>query len=138
MISNYLIWAGQDSINLKGSLISELSHIVRPATRVQVVEIEGRGGDISDDIAYATYGQLVKIGLYDNYDIDRISHFFSGTEKVTFSNEPDKYYEAEITEQSDFERLVRFRTAVIKFHTQPFGSKESIEKKKSWKLITER
>ena len=103
---NYLIWAGQDSRNLKALLISELSHIVRPAMRVQVVEIEGRGGDISDDIAYATYGQLIKIGLYDNYDADRISHFFSGAGKVTFSNELDKYYEAEITEQIDFEKLV--------------------------------
>ncbi len=88
--------------------------------RVQVVEIEGRDGDVSDDIGYASYDKLVKIGLYDNYDVDRISHFFSGTGKVTFSNEPDKYYESEITEQIDFEKLVNFRTAVVKFHTQPF------------------
>ncbi len=119
-MSNYIIWKGQDSRNLKGLLISELPHIVRPAMRVQVVEIEGRDGDVSDDIGYAAYDKLVKIGLYDNYDVDRISHFFSGTGRVTFSNESDKYYEAEITEQIDFERLVRFRTAVVKFHTQPF------------------
>ncbi|MGN1044321.1 MAG: distal tail protein Dit [Acutalibacteraceae bacterium] len=119
-MNNYIIWKGQDSRNLKGLLISELPHIVRPATRVQVVEIEGRDGDVSDNIGYAAYDKLVKIGLYDNYDVDRISHFFSGTGKVIFSNEPDKYYESEITEQIDFERLVRFRTAVVKFHTQPF------------------
>ena len=88
--------------------------------RVQVVEIEGRDGDVSDDIGYAAYDKLAKIGLYDNYDVDRISNFFSGTGRVTFSNEPDKYYEAEITEQIDFERLVKFRTAIVKFHTQPF------------------
>lgn len=119
-MNNYIIWKGQDSRNLKGLLISELLHIVRPAMRVQVVEIEGRDGDVSDDIGYAAYDKLVKIGLYDNYDVDRISYFFSGAGKVIFSNEPDKYYEAEITEQIDFERLVRFRTAVVKFHTQPF------------------
>lgn len=117
---NYIIWKGQDSRNLKGLLISELPHIVRPAMRVQVVEIEGRDGDVSDDIGYAAYDKLVKIGLYGDYDVDKVSHFFSGTGKVTFSNEPNKYYEAEITEQIDFERLVRFRTAVVKFHTQPF------------------
>ncbi len=119
-MSNYIIWKGQDSRNLKGLLISELPHIVRPAMRVQTVEIEGRDGDVSDDIGYAAYDKLVKIGLYDNYDVDRISLFFSGAGKVTFSNEPDKYYESEITEQIDFERLVNFRTAVVKFHTQPF------------------
>ena len=115
-----MIWEGQDSRNLKGLLISELPHIVRPAMRVQVVEIEGRDGDVSDDIGYAAYDKLVKIGLYGDYDVDKVSHFFSGTGKVTFSNEPNKYYETEITEQIDFERLVRFRTAVVKFHTQPF------------------
>jgi len=119
-MNNYIIWKGQDSRNLKGLLISGLSHIVRPAMRMQVVEIEGRDGDASEDIGYDAYDKLVKIGLYDNYDVDRISHFFSGSGKVTFSNELDKYYEAKIIEQIDFERLVNFRTAVVKYHTQPF------------------
>ena len=88
--------------------------------RVQTVEIEGRDGDVSDDIGYAAYDKMVKIGLYNNYDVDKISHFFSGSGKVTFSNEPNKYYEAKISEQIDFERLVKFRTATVKFHTQPF------------------
>lgn len=119
-MSNYLIWKRQDSRNLKGLLISELPHIVRPAMRVQTIEIEGRDGDVSNDIGYVAYDKMVKIGLYNNYDVDKISHFFLGSGKVTFSNERDKYYEAEITEQIDFERLVKFRTAVVKFHTQPF------------------
>ena len=84
-MSNYLIWKGQDSRNLKGLLISELPHIVRPAMRVQTIEIEGRDGDVSNDIGYAAYDKMVKIGLYNNYDVDKISHFFSGSGKVTFS-----------------------------------------------------
>lgn len=119
-MSNYLIWKRQDSRNLKGLLISELPHIVRPAMRVQTIEIEGRDGDVSNDIGYVAYDKMVKIGLYNNYDVDKISHFFLGSGKVTFSNEPNKYYEAKISEQIDFERLVKFRTATVKFHTQPF------------------
>ena len=71
-------------------------------------------------MGYSAYDKSIKIGLYGDYKIDEILKFFSGSGKVTFSNEPDKYYEAKITEQIDFERLVRFRTAVVKFHTQPF------------------
>lgn len=117
---NYVIWNGQDSRNLKGLLISELPPIARPAMRTQITEIEGKDGDVIDDIGYASYDKSLQIGLYGSYDIDEISKFFSGSGKVTFSNEPDKYYNAKITEQIDFERLVRFRTAVVKFHTQPF------------------
>lgn len=88
--------------------------------RTQITEIEGKDGDIIDYTGYAAYDKIVKIGLYGNYNIDERSNFFSGKGRVTFSNEPDKYYEAKITEQIDFERLVKFRTANVKFHTQPF------------------
>lgn len=37
-----------------------------------------------------------------------------------FSNEPDKYYNFKIYEQIDFEKLLRFRTATVKLHCQPF------------------
>ena len=39
---------------------------------------------------------------------------------MVFSNEPDKYYNYQILDQIDYERLIRFRTAKVKFHVQPF------------------
>lgn len=117
---NYVIWKSNDSRDLKGLLILELPPITRPTMRTQITEIEGKDGDIIDYTGYAAYDKIVKIGLYGNYNIDERSNFFSGKGRVTFSNEPDKYYEAKITEQIDFERLVKFRTANVKFHTQPF------------------
>ena len=119
-MSNYIIWNGKNSQDLKGLIISELPHISRPAMRVQITEVEGKNGDFIDDIGYSSYDKSLKIGLYGDYDIDEISSFFSGSGEVIFSNEPDKYYSAKINEQIDFERLVKFRTATVKFHTQPF------------------
>lgn len=121
---NYIIWNGIDSLSIPGLLISELPPITKPAMRTQITEIDGRDGDISDFIGYSAYDKTLKIGLYGNYDINEIINYFNGvfdgTGNIIFSNEPDKFYNAEITEQIDFERLVRFRTANVEFHTQPF------------------
>ncbi len=119
-MNNYIIWKGQDSRGLNGLIISELPPITRPSIKTQVTEIEGKDGDIIDYVGYSAYDKCVKIGLYGDYKIDEISKFFSGSGKVTFSNEPEKYYIAEIIDQIDFERFVKFRIANIKFHTQPF------------------
>lgn len=117
---NYIIWNGVDSRSLKGLLISELPSISKPAMRTQITEIEGKDGNFIDDIGYAAYDKSVKIGLYGDYDIDLVAKYFSGEGKVIFSNEPDKYYFAKIIEQIDFERLIKFRIANVKFHTEPF------------------
>lgn len=117
---NYIIWNSVDSRDLQGLMICELPPISKPKMRTQVTEIEGKDGDVSDNIGYAAYDKTIKIALTKNYDINEIAKYFTGLGKITFSNEPDKYYNAEITEQIDFERLLKFKTATVKFHTQPY------------------
>jgi predicted phage tail component-like protein len=117
---NYIIWNGLDSRNLQGLLISELSAITKPVMRTQTTEIEGKDGDFVDEIGYSSYDKTVSVALCSDYDIDAIAKYFTGFGKVTFSNEPDKFYSAQVSEQIDFERLIKFRTAKVKFHTQPF------------------
>ena len=117
---NYIIWNSIDSRDLQGLMICELPPISRPKMRTQITEIEGKDGDISDNIGYSAYDKTIKIALTKDFDINKIINYFTGSEKIIFSNEPDKFYNAEILEQIDFDRLVRFRTANVKFHTQPF------------------
>ena len=62
----------------------------------------------------------MKIGLFGDYDIDDIIPFFNSSGTVTFSNEQEKYYLYDILNAIDYERLVRFRTAEITYHVQPF------------------
>lgn len=116
---NYIIWKGKNSTEINGLLISELPVISRPKIKTSIIEIEGKDGDIVDNMGYSAYDKDLKIGLFGDYDIDEISKYFSGSGEVIFSNEPDKYYRAEIFEEIDFERLVNFKTASVKFHTQP-------------------
>lgn len=77
-------------------------------------------GDIVTKLGYSAYEKDVLIGLHGDFDIDDAIRYFDSEGTVIFSNEPDKYYRYQILEQIDFERLIRFRHATVKFHVQPF------------------
>ena len=117
---NYIILNGVNSNTITGLLISTLPPITKPKIRTQTEEIDGRDGDIVTPLGYAAYDKLVKISLTYDYDIDDIIEFFNSSGKVIFSNEPEKYYKYAIYKQIDFESLIRFKTAKVNFHVQPF------------------
>lgn len=116
----YIILNNVSSRSIQGLLISELPPISKPKQRTRVETIDGRDGDIITPLGYSSYNKEVKIGLTYDFDIDDIIEYFTSEGKVIFSNEPDKYYNYAIYDQIDFERLIRFKTADIKFHVQPF------------------
>ena len=128
---NYIFLNGKDSRYIGGLLIQELPPISKPKIRTEVEEIDGRDGDVITPLGYSAYDKEMKIGLYGDYRIDDIISYFDSSGKVTFSNEVDKFYRYQIIEQIDFERLVRFRTATVKFHVQPFKHSR-VETKKSF------
>ena len=117
---NNLIMNGISSTTIQGLLIQNLPPISKPKIRAEAEEIDGRDGDIITTLGYGAYDKEFQIGLYKNFDIDQIIAYFNSSGTVTFSNEPDKYYNYQILEQIDFERLLRFRIATVKMHVQPF------------------
>ena len=119
-IQPYIILNNIDSRTISGLLISSLAPISKPLVRTQVDTVDGRDGDIVTPLGFSAYDKVIKIGLTHNYDIDEIIEYFNSSGVVTFSNEPDKYYKYAIYEQIDFERLIRFKTAEVTLHVQPF------------------
>lgn len=117
---NEIILNGTSSSEIKGLIIQSLPPISKPQIRTRTEEIDGRDGDIVTPLGYAAYDKTFNIGLSYDYDIDDVISYFNSEGTVTFSNEPDKYYNYEILDQIDFERLIRFKTAVVKMHVQPF------------------
>ena len=107
-----------------GLMVQSLAPISKPKVRTNIEEIDGRDGDIVTTLGYSAYDKPVTIGLYGDYNVDDVIKFFDSEGQVTFSNEPDKYYNFAIYDQIDLERLIRFKTATINFHVQPFKYSE--------------
>lgn len=117
---NYIELNGEKSTSVKGLIIQSLPPISKPKMRTSIATIDGRDGDVVTKLGYSAYDKQLSIGLHGDFDIDDAIAFFDSEGEVVFGNEPDKYYRYQILDQIDFERLVRFRTANVKMHVQPF------------------
>lgn len=116
----YLVINGVSSKSINGLLIQSLPPISKPAMRTEIEEIDGRDGDIVTTLGYAAYDRAILIGLKGDFNINEVIEYFNSSGQVVFSNEPDKVYNFAIYEQIDFEKLIRFRTANVVMHVQPF------------------
>lgn len=115
-----VIFKGINSDTISGLIISEQPDITKATRKQEVNEIDGRDGDYYRYKGYDSYDKQIEIGLHGDYDIDEIINYFDGEGEVIFSNEPTKRYEARITKQINYERLIRFRKAKVNFTVHPF------------------
>lgn len=116
----YIILNGVSSKTINGLLIQTLPPISKPKIRTSAEEIDGRDGDIITTLGYGSYDKTFSIGLKGDYNVDDVIQFFNTSGKVTFSNEADKFYNFAIYNQIDFNKLLRFKTANVTMHVQPF------------------
>ena len=119
-IRPYIIINGKNSMEVSGLMISSLPPITKPQMRVTAEEIDGRDGDIVTPLGFSAYDKDVEIGLHGDFDIDEIIDFFNQSGKITFSNEPDKFYLFAQYDGIDFDKLIRYKKAKVGFHVQPF------------------
>ena len=120
----YIIINGISSKNIDGLLIQSLPPITKPKIRTSIEEIDGRDGDVVTTLGYAAYDKPLTIGLAGDYNVDDVIKYFNSSGQVTFSNELDKYYKFSIYDTIDFNKLIRFKTANINLHVQPFKYSE--------------
>lgn len=117
---DYIIFKNIKSSSLEGLMICELPPITKPEMRTSIIDIDGKDGDIIEELGYASYQKTLQIGLTRNFDINQIIKYFSGSGDLVLSNEPDKVYKATIYSKVDYEKLLRFKTAEVEFHVQPY------------------
>ena len=113
-------WKGVDSNTISGLMICDLPPIVKPKMRTKVTTIDGRDGDIIEELGYESYSKDVNIALTRNYNVDEIIKYFTGEGNLILSNEPDKIYHCKIFEKIDLNKLLNFKTATVKFYAQPY------------------
>ena len=116
----YIIINGVSSKSINGLLIQSLPPISKPKIRTNIEEIDGKDGDVVTTLGYGAYDKTLTIGLHGDYDVDEVIKFFDSSGQIIFSNEIDKYYNFAIYSQIDFNKLIRFKTATVTLHVQPF------------------
>lgn len=122
---SYIVWKGVNSSTIPGLLIQELPSISKPPMRYNTIDVDGRDGEIIQELGYGSYDKVLSIALTRGFDINQVIKYFSGSGNLVFSNESDKYYKAKILEQVDYERLLKFRTATVIFRVEPYKYKLS-------------
>ena len=123
-----IVWKEKNSDEISGLLICDLPPITVPKIKTNVISIDGKDGDIIEKLGYESYTKTLSIALTRNYDGDEVINYFSGEGKLILSNESDKYYNAQIIDNIDFDRLINFKTAKVKFYVQPYKFKLNEEK----------
>lgn len=116
----YVIINGKSSKQIQGLIVQSLPPISKPTMKTQIEQIDGRDGDIVTPLGYSAYDKTFSIGLKGGYNVDDVVAFFNQSGKITFSDEIDKYYLFSQYASIDFNRLIRFRTADVTVHVQPF------------------
>ena len=120
MARDYIIINGTNSLTIPGLAIKTLPPISKPGIRVMREEIDGRNGDINTHLGYGAYDKAIEVGLFGTFDINQVINFFNSSGTITFSDEPDKAYNFQILDRIDFAKLIKFRTATLNIHCQPF------------------
>lgn len=119
---------GISSTSFSGIVVNSLPPISKPSKRINKTQIEGRDGDIIEFLGYDAYDKTITITILEETNIDELINWLNGSGQLILSNEPTKYYEAEITNQIDFSRLEKYEEIDIKFHIQPYKYKVNEEK----------
>lgn len=119
-IQPYVVINGKSSREILGLMITTLPPIVKPPIRAEADAIDGRDGDVITRLGFSAYDKPLGIALYGDYDVDDVIDFFNQEGEIIFSNEPDKFYKFQQLEGIEFEKLIRYKTAQIKLHCQPF------------------
>ena len=116
----YVIINGVNSNTITGLIITKLPPVTKPQMRLLTEQIDGKDGDINTPLGFSAYDKPLEIGLTAEADVNEVIAYFNQAGKIIFSNEPDKYYNFAIYDAIDFEKLIRFKTATINLHTQPY------------------
>lgn len=116
----FVIINGVSSETISGLQILELPPITKPKMRRTIDTIDGRAGDIVTKLGYEAYDKTIRVLLHDNYYIGEVTDFFNQSGEIIFSNDPGMVYRFETLDAIDYERAVKFKTAEITFHVQPY------------------
>lgn len=105
-----------------GILIASAPQRVRPARRVEEIEVPGRSGTLTvDEEAYDTYTISMECSTRGSDRLDEIVAWLNGAGDLILSTEPDKVYEASIYNKIAISDVIYlYNSFLLQFKVQPF------------------
>lgn len=130
----YFVWNGHAAYEF-GVIVSEYPPIMRPKERVTTKTVPGKGGHLTflETVAvpvYESYLRVVHCYIRPGASIQAIEQWLTGSGIVIFGNEPDRYYNARIINNFDFNKIVRGKQYYefdVPFYCQPYKGLVPIE-----------
>lgn len=115
------IWNGIHSDEM-GIIVEKLPTITRPEERVNKYIIPGRSGHLTIiDNAFESEVKSVEFHLIDTSP-NVIKQWLTGSGKVIFGNDEDRFYKARIVNKIDLEKMITIlHKGIALFDCQPFG-----------------
>lgn len=120
---NWFKFNNKSSLDFKTLIVNELPSIIKPTEKVNKYDIESRNGELILPTGfYSNMPKSVECTIRNLSEIDEIISWLRGSGNVIFSNQEDRYYQAVIINQIDFDRVIKqYRKFIIQFECQPFG-----------------
>jgi phage-related protein len=119
----WFVWKDKSSYSDFGLWINRLPPITKPSERHEEITIPGRAGHLTlleGDGVYESYVKRCTVVARADLDFQRITSWLQGSGDVTFSNEPDRAYSAEILDPVEFAYEGNsLKRANILFYCQP-------------------
>lgn len=109
--------------NSLGIIVNILPERTIPVERKELITIPGKDGYLTyKEGAYEKIEKQIECTISKNANIDNIVKALKGTGKLILSNQPDRYYEAEIVNAIPFENILGLsKRFIIPFECKPFA-----------------
>ena len=133
---SYFIFKDISSENFNNLIVENLPPISSPPQRYEIQEIDGSSKVIINELGYKAYEKPIKLG-FKNHDTYNVENWLKGKGKLILSNELDKYYDAFVLEQIDYEQVLRFKKSTVTFLVQPYKHATGEEETTSRVLINQ-
>ena len=119
-----------------GIIVENLPPIIRPPKKYNIIEPEGSSRISVETLGYKPYEKVIPLSFKDA-DLDMVMDWLEGSGRLILSNEYDKYYDAFILNQIDYEKIIRYRKASITFLVQPYKHANGEEETLSTSVINQ-
>ena len=133
---SYFIFKDISSENFNNLIVENLPPISSPPQRYDIQEIDGSSKVIITELGYKAYEKTIKLG-FKNHDTYNVESWLKGKGKLILSNELDKYYNAFVLEQIDYEQVLSFKKSTVTFLVQPYKHATGEEETESRVLINQ-